>query len=85
MNGITIEGVIDRICDMYSSYTLSKLDDSGNVFNIVKGKYEEEVYGKCNGCTCGATSRKGRWINKNTGKCFYQDMTTRNYTTKISK
>lgn len=80
MNGISIEGAIDRYSEMYSSYTLSRIDKTGNVFKIQKGLFDTEVKGKCKGCNC---KRKERWINKTTGQCFYNEMITTNYTTKI--
>lgn len=78
-NGITIEGLIDRYSKDYDFYILSNLDKNNNTFKIIKVNEDAEFYGKCENCKC----NKKRWVDKETSQCFYKEMITNNYTTKI--
>ena len=81
-NGITIDGMIDRYAEMYAFYKLSELDNNGNIFKIVKEREAKEYYGRCQNCTCTNVKRK-RWVDSETGQCYYNEMIQNNYTTKI--
>ena len=76
---IFVEAAIENYVERYKSYILSQLNGKTNSYKIVKSK-EVEVKGKCEGCNCD----KKRWINSRTGVCYYQEMITKDYTTKIN-
>lgn len=77
MNGIYVEGALENY-SKYKFYILSDLDNNGNVFKIVQMKKEAEK-GNCSNCNC----TKKRYINPTTNNCYYNEMITNNYTTKI--
>lgn len=79
LKSISIEGALDNYAENYKSYYLSNLNGRNNTYKIVKSK-EVEKKGSCEGCNC----TKKRWINPRTGVCYYNEMISKDYTTKIN-
>jgi hypothetical protein len=80
LNGIGIEGLLDNYSAYYSFVILTDLDNEGrgNSYKVMKTNIKEER-GKCNNCDC----NKKRWLNPETGSCYYKEMIAHNYTTKL--
>jgi hypothetical protein len=76
---IEIEGALDNYAENYKSYYLSNLNGKTNSYKIIKTK-EVEKKGSCEECNCS----KKRWINPRTGICYYNEMISKDYTTKIN-
>lgn len=79
LNAIEVPNALDNYAQFYNDYILSEIDETGNVYKIIKLKGDDEKRGRCEGCSC----PKKRWINPDTEECYYKEMTTNNYTTKI--
>jgi len=79
LKSIEIEGALDNYAENYKSYYLHNLNGKTNSYKIVKTK-EIEKKGSCEGCNC----TKKRWINPRTGICYYNEMISKDYTTKIN-
>lgn len=81
LNGINVEGLLDNYATNYKSYLLYNLDGKNNSYRIVKDKESKEVKGKCTNCNCNSN----RWVDPDTGECYYNKMIKTNYTTKINQ
>jgi hypothetical protein len=79
LNAIEIEGMLDNYALNTDYYILSKLDDNGNSYKVIKDKGIKEIKGKCENCDCG----KKRMLNPISGRCYYKESIETNYTTKI--
>ncbi len=75
---IFIEGAIENYIEKYKSYILSELNGKNNSYKIIKSG-EDDVKGKCPDCKCA----KKRYMNPRSGVCYYNEMITKDYTTKI--
>lgn len=78
LRSINVEGLIDLYADKYTYYVLTGLDDNGNKYKIQRN-VARDYKGKCEGCDC----HKSRYINPLTKICYYKEMISENYTTKI--
>lgn len=78
---IEVEGALDNYAQNYRSYMLYNLRGKKNNYLIIKDKQVEEVKGKCSECNC----EKRRWINPETGVCYYKEALKENYLTVIPK
>lgn len=79
LNAIQVEGILDNYATYYDYYTLKDLDKHGNTYRIYKDQDVREVKSRCTDCNCG----KRRFINPDTGVCYYREAIENNYTTKI--
>lgn len=79
MYAINVDGAMENYLENTSYFKLIDLDNNGNVYKIVRMRKVTELKAKCSNCDCGSK----RWINNKTGSCYYKEMITNNYTTKI--
>lgn len=91
LHAIEVEGSLDNNVDQYRDFILTELDtidkderkhnnhvDRGNSYKVVRSNIPEKK-GNCLNCTC----KKRRWLNPETGDCYYNEMIKDNYTTKL--
>jgi len=86
LNAIEVEGYLDRMCREYNYFIVSSEDigdHNNNRYTIVKTFEKEDAQYKCSQCDCGEPN--GRFVNAETGVCFYKEYMTYNYTTTIPK
>ena len=86
LNAIEVEGYLDRMCREYNYFTLSSQDigdKNKNHYTVVKDYEKEDAQYKCANCDC--ENPTGRFINSETGVCYFKEYTTINYTTTIPK
>jgi len=82
LNGVYVEGFVERMVRDYNYFHFTSKDiqdKNNNDYHVVKNFEIKDTFGKCSDCDCG----RKRFINGNTGVCFYREDTTNNYTTKI--
>lgn len=79
LNAINVEGLLETYAERYDFYVLKNLDKNDNKYKILRKHNIRDIKGKCNECDC---SHK-RFINPNSGICYYREMHRDNYTTKI--
>lgn len=76
-NGIFVG---ETMYDKYDYFILSNLDENNNIYKIIKLVNEkDEIKNKCIKCDC----NNKRYINPETGVCFYKEAVENNYLTKI--
>lgn len=81
-NGNADEEYIDMLNNRYSYFKFNSIeigDSNNNTYTIIKDLTVNEKKRKCSECDCG----NKRFVNEKTGICFYKELTTTNYTTKI--
>ena len=86
LNAIEVEGYLDRMCREYNYFTLSSEDigdHNKNRYTVVKDYEKEDAQYRCSNCDCEEPT--GRFVNAETGICYYKEYLAYNYTTTIPK
>lgn len=86
LNALEVDGFIDRMCRDYNYFTFVSKDihdKNNNRYTVVKDYEKEDAQYKCHGCDC--EQQDGRFVNAETGICFYKEYMNYNYTTTIPK
>ena len=86
LNALEVAGFIDMICSEYNFYSFTSNDigdHNNNHYTVVKDLEKEDAQYKCSGCDCDEPT--GRFVNAETGVCFYKEYMSYNYTTTIPK
>lgn len=87
LNGLAVDEFFEEKVKYYDYVTITSSDlkdVNNNSFLIIKDRSKLEHYGKCSQCSCKEERKtKGRWVNGETGVCYYKEMIANNYTTKL--